>query len=264
MTSAKELRVAPISRSDADRFVITHHYSGKVVRNSQLHLGAFLGTRLVGVAQFGPPLDRSKVIGLVRGTPWTGMLELNRLVLINDTPRNSESRFIAIAMKLIRQHAPQVQWVLSFADGTLCGDGTIYRAAGFVLTAVRRSDNLAMLPSGNVIHKMTLESTPTGPRPEAGGRSYYEVTGGHYDFKRYVREVHGHILPGHQLRYIYFLDPSARARLTVPVLPFSEIERQGAGMYLGKPRVGSIADAPSHQDGEGGQTPTPTLQPLKV
>jgi len=70
-------------------------------------------------------------------------------------------------------------------------------------------------------------------------------------------------LPGFQLRYVYFLDPTACGRLTVPILPFSEIQKRGAGMYLGKPteRAGSIdADAPGHQPGEGGSTPTSALQ----
>lgn len=40
-------------------------------------------------------------------------------------------------------------------------------------------------------------------------------------------------LPGFQLRYIYFIDPKWRKRLTVPELPFSEIDRRGAGMYKG-------------------------------
>ncbi|MBF9641239.1 hypothetical protein IAI27_11165, partial [Streptococcus pseudopneumoniae] len=68
-------------------------------------------------------------------------------------------------------------------------------------------------------------------------------------------------IPGYQLRYIYFLDPSAREHLTVPILPFSEIERRGAGMYKGQPRAASIAaDAPGVQPGEGGSTPTAALQ----
>jgi hypothetical protein len=49
-------------------------------------------------------------------------------------------------------------------------------------------------------------------------------------------------LQGYQLRYIYFLDPTARQRVTVPILPFSEIERLHAGMYKGQPisRAASI------------------------
>ena len=72
---------------------------------------------------------------------------------------------------------------------------------------------------------------------------------------------------GFQLRYIYFLDPTARARLTVPILPFSEIERRGAGMYRGKPisrAGGDTKDTAGHQPAEGGSTPTPALQSRKV
>ena len=57
-------------------------------------------------------------------------------------PRNSESRALGIAMKLIRKHAPQIKWVVTFADGAQCGDGTIYRAAGFVLTSINVMPNL--------------------------------------------------------------------------------------------------------------------------
>ena len=73
-------------------------------------------------------------------------------------------------------------------------------------------------------------------------------------------------LPGFQLRYIYFLDPTARDRLTVPILPFSEIDKRGAGMYTGKQRLQSCAgsvrgDTPPDQGGEGGSSPTPALHP---
>jgi len=65
---------------------------------------------------------------------------------------------------------------------------------------------------------------------------------------------------GFQLRYIYFLDPTARERLTVPIIPFSEIDRRGAGMYRGKPRVRSVAsDTSANQAEKGGATPTRTL-----
>ncbi len=81
---------------------------------------------------------------------------------------------------------------------------------------------------------MTLQSNPTTPRPELGGRSFYEITGGKYSFDAYVKEVGGTILPGYQLRYIYFIDPTCRKRLTVPEIPFSRIDELGAGMYKGE------------------------------
>jgi hypothetical protein len=41
-------------------------------------------------------------------------------------------------------------------------------------------------------------------------------------------------MKGFQLRYIYFLDPKYRKRLTVPEIPFSKIDEMGAGMYKGE------------------------------
>ena len=166
MGSAKDLIVKVIPSKVAVPFVKTHHYSGKVVNNSNLHFGVFYEGRLHGVMSFGPSLDKSKIQGLVEGTGWNEFIELNRMAFDDVLPRNSESRAIAIAMKLIRKNAPQIKWVISFADGCSCGDGTIYRASGFVLTAIKPNGNLVQLPNGEKIHKMTLESNPTSPRRE--------------------------------------------------------------------------------------------------
>jgi hypothetical protein len=234
VSSAKDILVRPIKSSAANEIIRRVHYSGKVVNNSTLHLGAFLDGKIEGVMSFGSPLDKRKVLPLVSGTAWTGMLELNRMAFSERLPRNSESRCMAVAFRLIKKHYPHVEWILSFSDGTQCGDGAIYRAAGFVLTQVSRSMNLVRRGDGVVVHKMTLESNPTSPRPELGGRSYYDLTGGKYNLGKYVEAVSGAIIPGHQLRYIYFLNPAARQRLTVPVLPFGKIQEMGAGMYRGE------------------------------
>lgn len=234
MASAKDLVVKPISAKDAAALVRRVHYSGKVVQNSQLHLGVFLDGRLEGAMQFGPSLDKRKIQGLVRDTGWNGFIELNRMAFSDRLPRNSESRALGVAFRLIRKHYPHIEWVVSFSDAAQCGDGTIYRASGFVLTGINKSLNLIRLPSGNVIHKMTLESSPTAARPELGGKSYYDITGGKYNLSRYAEVAGGEVIPGYQLRYIYFINPAARERLTVPVLPFSKIGEMGAGMYRGE------------------------------
>ena len=128
MASAKDIIVKPISSKDARRLVKKIHYSGKVVNNSVLHLGVFLDGKCEGVMQFGSPLDKRKVLPMVKGTPWNGMLELNRMAFSDVLPRNSESRALGIAFRLIKKQYPHIQWILSFSDATQCGDGTIYRA----------------------------------------------------------------------------------------------------------------------------------------
>lgn len=304
MGDAKRIRVAPIDRKAADECVRRWHYSGKTVNNSQLHLGCFLDGKLLGAMQFGPSLDKRKLQGLVNGTPWNGFIELNRMAFSDALPRNSESRALAVAMRMMRAHAPHVQWVVSFADGAQCGDGTIYRAAGFVLTGIRRNTSLWEAPDGHVVVDVSVKSgnptrrevfsrtsltdnsskqqqqraasiarkvfnrtslTKAGcPRQHAeaqrvaGVDSLAMVNGG--ASMRAFKAAGFRPIAGFQLRYVYLLDPTARERLTVPVLPFSAIDDAGARMYRGErpSRAGT-----STRDGApvavGGATPTPAL-----
>jgi len=232
--SVKDIHIKPIDSSRAHDFIKREHYSGKSVQNSQLHLGAFYHGSLEGVMQFGPPMDKGKLINLVEDTDWNEFMELNRMAFTEKLPQNSESYSLSIAFKLFKKHAPHVKWVVSFADAAQCGDGTIYRASNFQLTGIKETGNLARLPSGDVIHKMTLESSPTSPRPELDGRSYYDVTDGSYDFAAYVKETDAERLAGYQLRYIYFIDNDYREKLTVPEIPYERIDELGAGMYKGE------------------------------
>lgn len=229
----------PISSQDAARIVKSCHYSGKVVQNSQLHFGVFLNGKCGGAMQFGPSMRKDLIQGLVRDTGWNGFIELNRMAFADWLPRNSESRAISVALRLIRKAYPHIEWVISFADSTQCGDGTIYRASGFVLTAIKKNTEL-------VINPRTGETMATMAAYHKGYAS---------EISKWEK------LSGHMLRYIYFLNPAARERLTVPILPFTEIQRRGAGMYLGKPkRAGSdTSDTPAFQAGEGGSLPTPAL-----
>ena len=232
MGRAKDIIVKVIPARVANEFISKYHYSGKIVQNSSLHFGAFLDGKLHGAMSYGSPLDKRKVLPLVQPCQWNEMLELNRMAFDEYLPQNSESRCIAISIRLIKKNAPHIKWLLSFSDGTQCGDGTIYRASGFVLTGIVENSNTCRLPGGEVIHKMTLESSPTQQRKELNGRSYYDITGGKYDFRRYVDFVGGAILKGFQLRYIYLIDKSCK--ITVPVIPFSKIDELGAGMYKGE------------------------------
>jgi len=228
-----------------------------------VHFGAFLNDKLHGVMSFGCPLDKRKVLGLVAGTGWNEMLELNRMAFDAVLPKNSESRSISIAMKLLRKNAPHIKWVLSFADGTRCGDGTIYRASGFILTGFSEAsmyalpDDLAKINGGPIAHRLALQC-----KTSTLSREVLRRTGGkNLTNDGYEKLLGLKVIPGFMLRYIYFLDPKQRANLTVPELPFSEITRRGAGMYKGIKRVASIdGDAAVFQTEKGGSIPTATLQ----
>lgn len=240
--SAKDIHVAPIGAKDAAALVKRVHYSGKVVQNSQLHLGVFLNGKLEGAMQFGPSLDKRKIQGLVEGTQWNGFIELNRMAFSDKLPRNSESRALAIAFKIIRKHYPHIEWVVSFADGAQCGDGTIYRASGFALTGIKKNTQVWSAPSGEKFARMSLTDGSSKQQQQQARKVVSRTTvtkgvhaaqgGGGASMKQYI-EAGFKPIPGFQLRYIYFINPKARERLTVPILPFSKIDEMGAGMYKG-------------------------------
>jgi hypothetical protein len=253
--SAKELVVRPIARDEANAFVCAHHVSRTFVRNSQVHLGAFLHGRLVGVLQLGPPLDKRKVLGLVRGTPWGGMLELNRLCFAPEAPRNSPSRALRVTVRLLQEHAPQVRWVLTFADATRSGDGCIYRAAGFLLTGIRKNTTVWTL------HDATFADVTW--KAGGGRRALSRVTatkGAH--IRRTggasmapLVELGARPLPGFQVRYVKFLDPTWRDRLTVLVLDYAVLDEMGARMYRGRSvdmaaTAGGVLELSSEAGGE--------------
>jgi hypothetical protein len=211
MGRAKEIIVKVIPSKIANEFVKKNHYSGKVVNMSTLHFGCFLDNKLHGVMSYGPPMDKRNVLKLVDSgkdsynEKWNEMLELNRMAFDDYLPKYSESRCISISIKLIKKNAPHIKWILSYSDATQCGDGTIYRASGFMLTQINKNSTIYKLKDGSVVAKR--------------GDSKYDFT----DAKP---------LKGFQNRYIYLIDKSCK--LTVPELSFNKIDEVGAGMYKGK------------------------------
>ena len=244
--TAKEIVLKPITSQQANAIVKANHYSGKVVTNSQIHIGIFYRGKLEGAMQFGPSIDKRRVGMLVRGTKWDEFIELNRMAFSDNLPRNSESRALGVAMKLLKKHAPKVKWVISFADATQCGDGTIYRAAGFTLTQIKRNQQM-LLWNGQVVAKKTLDN-----------ENYPKIDGKY--FSRYLLNT-GEAIPllGFQLRYVYFLDQTVRKNLTVDEIPFGEIAVKGATMYKGLRPESITSDATSIHEVDGGATPTSGL-----
>lgn len=235
MGRAKEIVVKVIPASLATPFVKAHHYSGKVVQNSQLHLGCFLDGALHGVMSFGPSMDKRKILGLVETDnkgereKWNEFLELSRMAFDDYLPANSESRCLGIAFRMIRKNAPQIKYIISFSDATASGDGTIYRAAGFLLTQIRENKSIIVMPDGERIVQINFTNGFTEKRricekygiPMWGGASVKPLL-----------DIGAKYAEGYQLRYIRLLTPDCK--LLVPSLPFTEIDDIGAGMWKGE------------------------------
>ena len=217
--------VAAIPSRLARQVIIERHYSGRIVNNSYVHLGVFIGGEMLGVLQFGYMLTPRAMEKIVAGTAVEEYLELNRMWLDDRAARNSESRALSYAFSYIRRACPRVKWVQSFADER-CGVGVVYQAAGFDYIGHHWTCFYEL--DGETYHEMLLTAHQKG-----GGRGVYLRENLHRATRRKLR----------QFRYIRFLKPRARKYLKMPIQPFP------------KPGAASRRDAPPARRREPGSTP---------
>lgn len=232
----KQIEVRTIQPALANSFIKRNHYSGKTVPNSQVHFGAFLNGRLHGVLQFGPSINKKGTINLVPGTAWNEFIELNRMAFDEALPRNSESRVIAICLRLLKKAAPHLKWVISFADATQCGTGTIYRASGFKLVGWAKNTALKQRPDGSLIHIIQAHHLKV---PRSEWNSYK-------------------VVPGYQIKYLYKFDGNYSG---VKCHSFAELDKlvYPNGVRHHARRQASNKPAAFHA-AEGGVIPTPAHQ----
>jgi hypothetical protein len=84
------------------------------------------GPFLVGVIVFAlPPRETMKRYSV--SLAW----ELARLYIMDSEPFNSETWFMARAIKFVRSNFPQVKALISYADPSAGHTGVIYRAANW-------------------------------------------------------------------------------------------------------------------------------------
>lgn len=119
------MRVAVISRREAVSLVVAHHYMHRKPPVSFAFglIDALGETR--GCVTFGTPASHHMLKGACKDAPGD-VIELNRLWVHDDMPRNTESWFVARALALL---PPKI--VLSYADTAAGHMGYVYRAANF-------------------------------------------------------------------------------------------------------------------------------------
>lgn len=247
--SARELRLEPIARDVARRFIAEHHYSGKNAGAQRIYLGVFDRRALVGAMSWGRPIDIRKANKILQGAAWKSILELGRLAMLDDTPPNSESRMIAVAIREITRRYPHVELLQTYADAAQCGHGTIYQATGFLLVSARKNKaQMQNTRTGEIDMKLT-RTKGNWLRNGAVKSSDLQADG-------------WQVLPGFQLRYVKPLRPGVRERLTLPVLPYSAVDDVGARMYKGQ-RVKDSSE-PLAVPGKRGRGSTDPRAPLSA
>lgn len=139
------------------KFILKWHYSdyANIQAKETFGLfreGAFL-PELVGVCVYTRPAGAAAANKYYPQDP-NKCLELRRLCLIDDTPKNAESFFVGRTLKWLRKNS-EWKFVVSYADPEQGHEGTIYKASNFKYEGVT-SPGSSLMVDGKMFHIRTL------------------------------------------------------------------------------------------------------------
>lgn len=171
----------PLDRDTASAFVCTHHYAGSypAARVAYGLYRAFTG--LVGVVVFGRGQQDAAGPRYAPGVDPAHVVELQRLVLLDDVESNGESWTVAKALEQLRVDLPEVRLVLSYSDPVirrrLDGSpilpghvGIVYQALGARYHGRGKRRRLVLAPTGEVVPERAASKLEAGHR---GGPGLY-------------------------------------------------------------------------------------------
>ena len=122
--------VQPIQTQDAEHLILNVHYARRKPSITYA-FGLFEHGALVGVVTYGTPASSTLLRG-VCGEQWAQhVLELNRLVLVNNKPHEA-SRLVGASLKLL----PKPSIIVSYADTKQNHEGIVYQATNFLYTGL--------------------------------------------------------------------------------------------------------------------------------
>lgn len=182
--------VNPCSRNEIRNFIEEHHYSHNINgciadycfklidRSTGDIVGAMFYGRMAMANQWKKYGDSNEEV-----------TELRRLVLIDDTPKNTESFFIGNTLRWLKKNT-DIKVVVSYADPEYGHIGTIYKASNFVMVG-RSSNGRVIMWNGKKYHDKAIRTKHNGVlKPFAkelkdklnSGEAYYKKTEGKFTY----------------------------------------------------------------------------------
>jgi len=175
----------------AKTFVRSWHYSDMFPPHCLLNLGARDAEgRLAAVGMWGfgvRPMHTIRALFPLLTT--RDYLELARLCLRDDMPRNSESMFLSWSAAWIHERLPRIKLLFSWADGIRGKPGYVYQAASWLYGGYIKTQVYANADHESVHPRLLI--TRYGTRTKEFCKSIGLVKWEGYQF-RYVKFLCGH------------------------------------------------------------------------
>src|SRR3990167_8381934 len=135
---------------DVARFVVEHHYSKSHPGGVDYAFRADFDEYLCGVALFGWMAGNPKAVHHPAITVHE-QRELMRVVLLDEVPKNSETKFIGWCLRWLRKNT-KLRLIISFADPAHGHTGIIYRAGNWEYVGLQKPDRPRMIIDGKEVH----------------------------------------------------------------------------------------------------------------
>lgn len=197
-------KVIPIKYDETIPWLLKKHYAHRIPAISYSY-GLYIDNILAGIVTYGSP--PSYTLTELCGKDHKGkVIELNRLVLNENLPKNSASYLVGNSLKLL----PKPKIVVSFADTAQGHIGYIYQATNWIYTGISPKRTYYKLKTEN------NENTPYRRRARMSKKEITNQYGENYIETYFSTDKH---------RYLYFLDCKELIKeLKYPILPYPKGE----------------------------------------
>jgi hypothetical protein len=155
------VHIREISKSVAKEMILRYHYShawtmcryalGIFYRGGEV--GFIDDEKLIGCAIYGYPVGRNAVQSIIDGLAKDQCLELTRLFIHDGYGSNIESYAVGQSFKWLRENAPNIKMLLSYADPEQMHLGGIYQATNWLYQDCR---DLQLMPN----YSLSIQKDP--------------------------------------------------------------------------------------------------------
>lgn len=198
--------IKEISKDEALKMIKKYHYSNTLPKINKYFVGFYLDGELAGVVTLGwGTRPKHTIQRIFPSLDTKDYLEIGRMCMTEEMPKNSESQMISQLVKWIKVNLPELKILFTWADGMLGKCGYVYQASNFIYAGY--SGGEMYMKDGVKIHVRQMKSllVPKGVKDE---RITVRPT------LAQMKQFNIQHFKGKQYRYLMFLcDKAETARL---------------------------------------------------
>lgn len=150
------LQFSRCTLKDVSQFVKTYHYSRSHPGGVDFSFGVYQDQTLVGAALFGHIAGNPMAACVLRtyNDP-KKYRELMRLVLLDEVPKMTESKFVGWCIRELKKKTDLLA-LISFADPKFGHVGTVYQAGNWIYTGLQKPDRDRIFIDGVERHPKSI------------------------------------------------------------------------------------------------------------